>query len=86
MQDMTKVKEEIKKSVKKRTKEDCISDICKLLESATDPMTTKEIADKINLSHRSTKKHLQFLEFDGRVKHFARGVYERWLYWKAIRQ
>jgi predicted ArsR family transcriptional regulator len=76
------VKETIEKSVKKRTKEECCSETYQLLKLAIKPLTTSDIAKKVNLSHRSTLNHLKFLEFDDKVKCFARGS---WLYWKVIR-
>jgi Mn-dependent DtxR family transcriptional regulator len=80
---MFKDKKTTQKKIMKRTKEDCCSEIYQLLALAVKPLTTSEIALEVNLSHKSTLHHLQFLEFDGRVKHFERG--SCWLYWKVIR-
>ena len=81
---MLKNKERTEKRQKRRTKEECMSDVYRVLQMTEKPLTTSDIAKKVNLSHKSTLSHLKFLEFDDRVKHFERG-YGSWLYWKVIR-
>lgn len=80
---MIEVNEKIEKRQQIRKKEDCIEEIYNLLRISDRPLTTMDISKKVRLSHRSTKRHLEFLEFDGRVKHFERG--SCWLYWKCVR-
>jgi len=79
---MNEVKERIEKRQPKRRKEDCCSQIYQLLALASKPLTTSDIAEEVNLSHKSTLSHLKYLEFDDKVKHFERGS---WLYWKIKR-
>jgi len=80
---LIELNEKIEKRQHIRKKEDCIEQIYNLLKMSDRPLNTSDISRKVKLSHRSTKRHLEFLEFDGRVKHFERGSV--WLYWKVVR-
>jgi len=79
-----KNKKTTQEKTKKRTKEESISQIYRTLQLSERPLTTSQVAKKVNLSHRSTLSHLKFLEFDDRVKCFRRGT-GSWIYWKIKR-
>ena len=70
--------------MRRRTKEDCKNEIIKILQLADKPLTTSDVAKKVNLSHKSTLNHLKFLQFDDKVKCFERGS-GAWRYWKIKR-
>jgi len=65
-----------------RTDEQINKVIIDFIKLSNKPLTTSDIANHVNIRHRSTKNRLRFLEFSGLVECYERGS---WVYWKIRR-
>lgn len=72
-----------KKGTQPRTPKEIEEKILNVLKLSERPMTTKKIAESINLAFNNTKKHLEYLEFADEVESYKIGT--TWRRWKIKR-
>jgi len=81
---MFKSKKTSEKPQRKRSMEETLSQIYRILQITDHPLTTSQVAIQVKLEFSSAMSHLKFLEFSDKIIHFERGS-GSWLYWKIKR-
>ena len=72
----------IRSVIRVRSDKEINKEILDFLRLSTKPPTTSDIANHVNIRHRSAKNRLRFMKFSDLVESYERGS---WVYWKIKR-